>query len=54
LTDLGGDSTAVAIVARDPDSAGQPGLTGLFDRFATQLQRHLTLRPDQTGRAGQP
>jgi hypothetical protein len=54
LTDLGGDSTAVAILARDPGSAGQPGLTGLFDRFATQLQRHLTLRPDQTGRAGRP
>jgi hypothetical protein len=54
LTDLGSDSTAVAIVARDPDSAGRPELTALFDRFATQLQRHLTLRPGQTGWAGQP
>jgi hypothetical protein len=54
LTDLGDHSTAVAIVARDPDPAWQPGLTALFDRFSTQLQRHLALRSRQTGLAGQP
>jgi hypothetical protein len=54
LTDLGDDSTAVAIAARNPEPAGQPGLVALFERFAAQLQRHLTQRPDRTSREGQP
>ena len=47
-------STTVAIVAREPEPAGQPGLVTLFERFATQLQRHLTQRSDGAGREAQP
>jgi hypothetical protein len=51
LTDLGGDSTAVTVAGRDSDPAGQPGLAALFERFATQLHRHLT-RQSEGGLAG--
>ncbi len=54
LTAGGDGSTTVAIVARDPGPAGQPGLVTLFERFATQLQRHLTQRSDGAGREAQP
>lgn len=54
LTDRGGVSTDVAVSARDPGPAAQPGLAALFQRFATELQRHLTQRPVETRREGQP
>jgi hypothetical protein len=54
LTDGGDGSTTVAIVARNPGPAGQPGPVTLFERFATQLQRHLTQRFDGAGRETQP
>ncbi|OLE78314.1 MAG: hypothetical protein AUF76_19495 [Acidobacteria bacterium 13_1_20CM_2_65_9] len=41
LSDLGDASTAVAVTAHDPDHAEKPKLTGLFDRFAEQLQRRF-------------
>ena len=46
-------STTVAIVAREPEPAGQPGLVTLFERFATQLQRHLAQRSDGAGQEAQ-
>jgi len=47
LTDLGGNSTSVAIAAREPDALTQSGLTAVFDRFASDLHRRLTLPQDR-------
>lgn len=47
VTELGGNSASVAIVARDSEAASQPALKAVFDRFAADLQRHLTQPPDR-------
>ena len=47
LTDLGGDSTSVAIVARDANAPTPSALASVFDRFAAELQRRLTQPQDR-------
>jgi hypothetical protein len=47
LTDLGGNSTSVAIVAREPGASAQSGLTAVFDRFAADLHRRFTQPQDR-------
>ena len=42
LTDMGGEATGVDITAHQPDHAEQLKLCALFDRFARELQTHLT------------
>ena len=41
LTDRGDASTTVAVTAHEPEHAEKPKLTGLFERFAEQLQRRF-------------
>ena len=53
LTDLGDHSTSVAIVAREAE-ATTPSQAAFFDRFAVELQRHLTRQPGEIERSGQP
>jgi hypothetical protein len=43
VTDVGANAASVAIVARDSAAASQPALKAVFDRFAADLHRHLTL-----------
>jgi hypothetical protein len=45
LTDLGNDSTRVAIAAHEPNDVEKQKLRALFDRFAQQLQRKLQVDP---------
>lgn len=47
LTDLGGNTTSVAVAARDSNALTQPGLTTVFDRFASDLHRRLTQPQDR-------
>src|SRR4030095_16238381 len=42
VTDVGATPASVAIVARDSDAPSQPALKAVFDRFASDLHRHLT------------
>ena len=42
VTEGGTHSATVTIVARDSAAASQPALRAVFDRFAADLQRHLT------------
>jgi len=51
LTDLHNDLVAVTISAAVTEPAG---LASIFERFARDLERHLTARPSQISRAGQP
>jgi hypothetical protein len=51
LTDLHNDLVAVAISAAVTEP---PALASIFERFARDLERHLTARPSQTSSAGQP
>ncbi len=44
LTDLGNGTTAVAVTAHVPDHPEGDRLSGLFARFADQLQRHFETR----------
>jgi hypothetical protein len=41
LTDAGDGTTAVAMTAHDPGRADSSQLTGVFERFAEQLQQRL-------------
>ena len=45
LTDLGNDSTRVAIAAHEPDHPEQQKLAALFDRFARQIQHTFGVAP---------
>jgi hypothetical protein len=45
LTDLGNDSTRVAIVGHAADHADSQKLASVFDRFALQVQRHCEAKP---------
>jgi hypothetical protein len=45
LTDLGNDTTRVAIAPREPGRPDQPRLADLFDRFARQLQQTFQVAP---------
>jgi len=47
LTDVGGNSTSVAIVARESDATTQAALKAAFDRFAAELYRQLTQPQDR-------
>jgi hypothetical protein len=47
LTDLGGNSTSVAIVARASDATTQAALKTVFDRFAAELYRQLSPQQDR-------
>jgi hypothetical protein len=47
VTDGGTHSASVTIVARDSAAASQPALRAVFDRFAADLQRHLTQPQDR-------
>jgi len=45
LTDLGHDSTRVAIVGHASDHSDNQQLASVFDRFAVQVQRQCEARP---------
>ena len=45
LTDLGNDSTHVAIVGHASDDPDSQKLAPVFDRFAVQVQRQCEARP---------
>ena len=47
LTEMGHDTTGVAITPGEPDHAEKPKLHALFDRFAREL--HTRLAADRTG-----
>jgi hypothetical protein len=47
LTELGGNSTSVAIVARESDATTPAALKAVFDRFAAELHRQLTQQQDR-------
>ena len=47
VTDGGTHSASVTIVARDSAAAAQAALRAVFDRFAADLQRHLTQPQDR-------
>jgi hypothetical protein len=47
VSDLGADSAAVRVVARDSVAASQPPLKAVFERFAADLHRHLTQPQDR-------
>ena len=49
LTDLGNNATAVAVVARRWEAGAPPALETLFERFGSDLQRHLTTQPRPVG-----
>jgi hypothetical protein len=44
LTDLGNDSTRVAIVGHESDHADSQKLASLFDRFSLHVQRQCEVR----------
>jgi hypothetical protein len=54
VTDRGGNSASVAIIARDSDAASQPSLKAVFERFSNDLQRHLTKQSRPVDQLGQP
>ena len=54
LTAGGDNATAVAVLARSPESGAAPALQALFERFGNDLQRHLTGQPRPVGQLGQP
>ena len=41
LSGSGGERTGVAVAGEPPDHPDQPKLIAVFDRFVSQLQRHL-------------
>jgi hypothetical protein len=45
LTDLGNDSTRVAMVGHASDHSDSHALASVFDRFALQVQRQCEARP---------
>jgi hypothetical protein len=45
LTDLGNDSTRVAMVGHAADHSDSQTLASVFDRFALQVQRQCEARP---------
>ena len=45
LTDLGGERTAVAVAAHEPDHPERQTLTSVFDRFAQQLKTRFDASP---------
>ena len=45
LTDLGNESTLVAVVAHEPDHAEKQKLAMLFDAFAREIQSMLKVTP---------
>lgn len=45
LSDLGNDTTAVAIAAHEPDHSEKQKLSAVFDRFSRQLQSQFAATP---------
>jgi len=54
LTDLGDNATAVALLARSQELGASQAHEVLFERFASDLQRHLTGQPWPLVEPGQP